>query len=333
VTRPATAVPVPGRVETRPRDVPQRSWPVVAPAMALPAALAAIAAAAVPARTELYAAGPARWAVLAAGAVGSLLVAVILAGRAWARRSRDRERAAAAIRAQEDRRRLLLRLDHEVKNPLTAIQVGLANLRETAGTAPANGAGQPALDSVQAQVARLGRLLADLRKLAELETRPIEHLPVDVGDVLREVHAAVRELPEAGSREVTLTLPQAPWPLPPVPGDRDLLFLAVHNLASNAVKYSRPGDTVELRALEERDHLVVEVADTGVGIPGDELGEVWEELARGRAARGVPGTGLGLALVRAVVARHGGQASLRSRERLGTVVTLRLPLPRRHETG
>ena len=71
--------------------------------------------------------------------------------------------------------------------------------------------------------------------------------------------------------------------------------------------------------------MVIEVADTGPGIPADELDEVWEELARGRAARGIPGTGLGFPLVRTVVARHGGSERIRSRVGQGTVVSLRLP--------
>jgi two-component system OmpR family sensor kinase len=74
------------------------------------------------------------------------------------------------------------------------------------------------------------------------------------------------------------------------------------------------------------------VADTGAGIPEDEIGEVWHELARGRAARSLPGTGTGLALVRVVVTRHGGQVAIRSRDGQGTVVSIRLPVPGRAGT-
>jgi signal transduction histidine kinase len=81
-----------------------------------------------------------------------------------------------------------------------------------------------------------------------------------------------------------------------------------------------------VRALEDGSSVVVEVADTGPGIPADELPHVWEELYRGKGARGVQGSGLGLALVRAIVERHGGSVSLRSRVDQGTVVTARLPL-------
>ena len=72
--------------------------------------------------------------------------------------------------------------------------------------------------------------------------------------------------------------------------------------------------------------MLLEVADTGAGIPDEEIGEVWQELARGRAARSLPGTGIGLALVRVVVTRHGGRVAIRSRDGQGTVVSIRLPV-------
>jgi two-component system OmpR family sensor kinase len=105
-----------------------------------------------------------------------------------------------------------------------------------------------------------------------------------------------------------------------------LLFLTVHNLVDNALKFTAPGDTVEVRAFEDDTTVVVEVADTGPGIPEEELPHVWEELYRGHGARGVQGSGLGLALVQAIVERHGGQIGLRSRVGQGTVFTLRLPV-------
>jgi len=237
---------------------------------------------------------------------------------------RRRQRDAARVHAQaaEERRRFLRRLDHELKNPLTAIRAGLANLSWVSTTEER----QKALDSVQTQTVRLGRLAADLRKLAELETRPLELSSVKVADVLQEVLDVARERPEASGRRLTLTVPQAPWPLPAVNGDRDLLFLAVHNLVDNALKFTGAGDTVEIRAFEDGASVVVEVADTGPGIPEAEIYHVWEELYRGQSARGIPGSGLGLALVHAIAERHGGQVGLRSRQGQGTVFTLQLPV-------
>jgi two-component system OmpR family sensor kinase len=178
---------------------------------------------------------------------------------------------------------------------------------------------------VEAQVLRLSRLTSDLRKLAELETRALETAPVDVTPLLQEVVALAQEQPEAETRQLTLTVPQAPWPVPDVMGDWDLLFLATYNLVDNALKFTHPGNAVEVRAFEDGNFVAIEVADTGPGIPQEELPRVWEELYRGAGARGVPGSGLGLTLVRAIVERHGGQIKLRSRVGQGTVVTMRLP--------
>lgn len=72
--------------------------------------------------------------------------------------------------------------------------------------------------------------------------------------------------------------------------------------------------------------MVIEIADTGPGIPAKELPRVWDELYRGQGARGISGSGLGLALVRAIIERYSGQVTLRSRVGRGTVVTIRLPI-------
>ena len=165
-----------------------------------------------------------------------------------------------------------------------------------------------------------------MRKLAELETRPLERGPVHLAELLQEALNLAQEQSQAQTRHLTLTLPQAPWPLPLVSGDWDLLFLAVYNLLDNALKFTQSGDTVEVRAFEDGATVVLEVADTGPGIPKAELPHVWQELYRGQGARGIRGSGLGLALVQAIVERHGGQTNLRSRAGQGTVVTLRLPV-------
>ena len=217
-------------------------------------------------------------------------------------------------------RRFIRRLDHELKNPLTAIRAGLANLAEQGDGA--------IVSSVRVQVDRLAHLSADLRKLADLETQPVEQEPVNLGQLLVDLLELAQERPEATARRIELTLPRAPWPLPLVGGDRDLLFLTLHNLVDNALKFSRPGDTVEIRAFEDGSSVVVEVADTGPGIGEDELPHLGEELYRGSGAREVEGSGLGLALVQAIVARHQGTVAIRSRLGQGTVVTLRFPIAR-----
>lgn len=293
-----------------------RWWPVAA--TLLVGVIVAVVVAVVGGRLEAYAT-VSLWATLLAVAV---IVAAVIAARLATQAAVERADARALEQARAERRRLLLRLDHELKNPLTAARVGLANL--TALELPDHAA--ESARGVEEQVLRMSQLVANLRKLAELGERPVERVPVAVGELLEEVETDLRDAPVGHGRHVVVTVSRAPWPLPPVRGDRDLLYLAFHNLAANALKFSDPADTVEIRAFENREHVVVEVADTGRGIPTTEQDDVWEELARADNARGVDGSGLGLALVRSIVAVHGGHASLTSREGAGTLVRLELPV-------
>lgn len=256
-------------------------------------------------------------------AVGALLSLLAIAAAAGATRRDRRWRCRLAgqrAASSRDRRLLLSRLDHELKNPLTAMRAATANV--TAG--PGSGR-ESAVSSIEEQVLRLSRLTADLRKIADVESNRLDRRPVDVTALLEESVDIARDLPGAADRQLSLDLPRAPWPLPEVPGDADLLGLALGNLLDNAVKYTPPGGRVEVRARESGGSVLVEVADTGRGIEADELSQVWEELYRSPTARSVPGSGLGLPLVRAVVERHGGRVEAESRVGSGTVVRVTLP--------
>jgi signal transduction histidine kinase len=214
-------------------------------------------------------------------------------------------------------------LDHELKNPLTSIRLGLDNLAGTSSEEER----REALTTVGVQAERIGRLTAELRRLVDLEERSLEWSSVDVGELLELAVDQACQQPEVEKRQLTLSVPKAPWPLPQVRGDPDLLYLAIYNLLDNARKFTRPHDMIEVRASDNGDAVVIQVADTGLGVPDDEIPHLFEELHRGREAkaRGIPGSGLGLALVKAVVERHGGSVSVRSRAEQGSVFTLWLP--------
>jgi signal transduction histidine kinase len=136
----------------------------------------------------------------------------------------------AVAEAAEDRLRFLLRLDHELKNPLTAIRAGLANIEQAGAMATAGTSADRAVASVSAQANRITRLLGDLRKLADLETREIEAAPVDLPGLLHEVREAAGAIPSASERVIRMNVPQAPWPLPHIEGDRDSV---VHRAAES----------------------------------------------------------------------------------------------------
>jgi len=228
---------------------------------------------------------------------------------------------------EQNRRNFLRRLDHEIKNPLTGLRAALVNMQET--QAPEER--QHAVEHAGRAVSRLSRLLADLRKLSDLGERPIEHAYVDVPGLLQDAVDAAHVLPAFEGREVSLFIPKVPSPFPSVTGDRDLLVLAVYNLIENALKFTCAEDSVEVRASEDGHAIVIEVADSGVGIPPEDLPKIFEELYRGSNARSTEGSGLGLALVKRIIALHNGQINVRSSqaEPRGTVFTIRLPVTKR----
>ena len=223
----------------------------------------------------------------------------------------------------QKRRHFLRRLDHEIKNPLTGLRAALVNLKEE----KTDEERQRAVGNANRAVERLTRLLTDLRKLSDLEERTIERLPVNVPELLDDVVTAVRTIPAYERRNINLLIPKIPSPFPMITGDRDLLVLAVYNLVENALKFTSAEDSLEVRALEDGRSIVIEVADSGVGIPSDDISKIFEELYRGSNARGTEGSGLGLALVHRIAVLHGGGVGVRSSQNdpRGTVFTVRLP--------
>jgi two-component system OmpR family sensor kinase len=267
-----------------------------------------------------------RNAALVAFLLGFFAALVILAIRAWDQRHLAQSRTLYAdyVQAERDNRRnFMRRLDHEIKNPLTGLRAALVNLKE----GKTEEERQQAVGNANRAVERLIRLLNDLRKLSELEERVIERYPVNVPELLEDVVTAAHVNPAYEKREISLLIPKVPSPFPLVTGDPDLLLLAVYNLVENALKFTSAEDSIEVRAMEDGRAIVIEVADTGPGIPPEDLPKIFEELYRGSNARSTEGSGLGLALVNRIAALHGGGVGVRSSQTdpRGTVFTLRLP--------
>jgi two-component system OmpR family sensor kinase len=257
---------------------------------------------------------------------GFIVTAICIAIYYWDRRRIAQTQTLYADYLQEagqKRRNFLRRLDHEIKNPLTGLRAALVNLTEEKTEEERDRAVMNAKRAVE----RLTRLLTDLRKLSDLEDRAIERFPVNVPELLDDVVTAVRILPAHEKRDIHVLIPKVPSPFPTITGDRDLLLLAVYNLVENALKFTSADDSIEVRALEDGRSIVIEVADSGTGIPSDDLSKIFEELYRGSNARGTEGSGLGLALVHRIVTLHRGGVGVRSSqaEPRGTVFTVRLP--------
>lgn len=248
-------------------------------------------------------------------AVGVIIALICLAAALFIRNHESQSYEALEKQEQsleEEHRRFIMRLDHEMKNPLTAIKIQLDNLQEsTTGSLPV-------ITDVRAQADRLVLLTRGLRSLADLETRPLEMEPVDIDELLQEV----ADFLEATER-VSLDIQRLPWAIPPIEGDRELLLMAFRNLVDNALIYST--DEIEVRARHTSGHLIVEIIDTGRGIPTDDLPMITEELYRGSNVHEVDGSGLGLSIVERIILRHGGRLELRSRSGQGTIASVQLP--------
>jgi two-component system OmpR family sensor kinase len=299
----------------------------------LPAALGAAAAAVLSTgwvpdpRLRLWVGGDVAGLALAAGLLASAIGLLVLWGR-WRQEARYRRQLAAQrAQASNARWRFLQRLDHELKNPLQAIISGLANVRPDL---PAE-IQEQGLAIVRTQVQHLTGMVQGLRQLADLETRQVAPEEVDVAEVLRDAVDLARDgfrgQPAFGrGHRLVLNLRETPRSLPPVSGDRELLLQAIRNLLDNACKFSPPGSPVEVWAAQDDAWIRIEVADKGQGIPPEDLPHMGEELYRGRIARSVPGSGLGLALARTIVERHGGRFAVDSQVGQGTLVTIHLPV-------
>jgi signal transduction histidine kinase len=116
--------------------------------------------------------------------------------------------------------------------------------------------------------------------------------------------------------------------LPIVRGDHDRLIQVVANLVNNAVKYSPDGGLVTLSSQIEGDFALISVTDTGIGIPADEIGHVFERFRRVRSGAGqsIPGTGLGLTIVKQIVEMHGGKIWVESAVGHGSAFHITLPI-------
>ncbi|MFY9819975.1 MAG: ATP-binding protein [Thermoanaerobaculia bacterium] len=231
-------------------------------------------------------------------------------------------------RVADMRKDFVANVSHELKTPLAAIRGFAETLRDGALDEPATA--RRFTERIVSQCRRLQELLDDLLTLSRLEgvAPALEREPVALAAV---VHRAV-ELISAVAREkrVEIAVSTGDEPLPPVMGDPDGLERLVLNLLDNAIKYNRPDGRITLRLSRSDGEAVLEVTDTGIGIPPESIPRLFERFYRvdkGRA-REEGGTGLGLAIVKHVAQTHGGQVEVESRPGQGSTFRVRLPMGR-----
>ncbi len=249
----------------------------------------------------------------------------------------ERERQAKSARRSIERRSLpvdgvpeaellpLLQLVHELRSPLAAIQSCLDMVLQgyTANNAPLQ---DDLLARARDRAAAMLDQVNDLMRLGavrySLYQRRVQ--PVQLADVVTRLAPEMRV--RARWRGIDLHV-EAPDKLPCVQGTYQDMEHLVSNLVSNAIKYTKPGGWVAIRLREEGSTVVGAVADSGVGIPPEDMPRIFEEFYRSEAAKEMDahGTGLGLAIVRRIVEVYGGTIEVTSRVGLGSTFTFRFP--------
>ncbi len=217
-------------------------------------------------------------------------------------------------------------VSHELRTPLTSIAGYLELLSEDLrGEVDAEHADM--MQVMQRNVVRLSSLIEDLLDLGRLEREPERLQEVDVARLVQDVAEELRL--SASSRDVTISVDLGRSPVM-VEADSAQLHRAVTNLLSNAVKFSYDGGDVRLQLANSGGQVEVSVSDTGIGIPHADQAKIGERFYRASNAvtAHIPGTGLGLRMVQAIVSNHHGTFGLSSQEGLGTTATMRLPLQR-----
>ena len=222
-------------------------------------------------------------------------------------------------------------VSHELRTPLTSIS-GYLELLEDGDYGELSAPQRSALSIVDRNTSRLRGLIEDLLVLNKIEATGLksEVEDVSVAALVAGVVELLRPVAEDGKVELVVA------PIDPalvVRVDRSQLERSLINLGSNAVKFTPAGGRATLGAFAQDDQVVIEVADTGIGIPARDLDRLFDRFFRASNATdaAIPGTGLGLAIVRAIVEGHGGELLVESVEGEGT--TMRVVLARAAPDG
>ena len=224
----------------------------------------------------------------------------------------------ARLKSNDERRRdFLADVVHELRTPLSVIRAQAEAIQD--GVHPADEEHlAPIIDATRA----LEVLVEDLRALALTDTGSLalHREPVDPRELAGDAVAAFEA--QAESTGVLLSNAVAEG-LPAMDADPARMRSALGNVIANAIRHTKPGGSVKVNASRVGERIVVEVVDSGEGIPADLLPHIFERFVRGPHSRG---TGLGLAIAHDIVAAHGGDISATSTVGLGTAIRMSLPI-------
>jgi signal transduction histidine kinase len=216
-------------------------------------------------------------------------------------------------------------VSHELRTPLTSI-VGYVDLLKEQDREQLTEEGQGRLDVVHRNAGRLDRLVQDLLMLTQLEagTFSIDPGEVEVCRLAHDLEPEARLMAELADVKFSIACGEVPI----FGGDPSRLAQVLDNLISNAIKFTPKGGRVAVKIAPEGDRCMLEVSDTGVGIEAADRGQLFRRFYRGEVVPPgkMPGAGLGLAIVEAIVEAHGGEVVVESEPGQGSTFRVFIPM-------
>lgn len=211
---------------------------------------------------------------------------------------------------------------HELRGPLTSVAMSVALLRESAGLDPKE---QSLVAAAEEDLARLRALVSDLLDLSRIESGRLELslMPMSFTPIIERIVEIFAPQARQAGIELRSTFPDE---LPEVRVDATKITWALSNLVSNALRYTSDGGLIEIAAAPAGRHVHVSVRDSGVGIPPEVQGRVFDKFVRVGPDKAEGGTGLGLAICKEIVRAHGGTIWVESEPGQGSSFTFTIPL-------
>jgi two-component system phosphate regulon sensor histidine kinase PhoR len=223
---------------------------------------------------------------------------------------------------QTMRRDVIGNISHEFRTPLAGIKAMVETLRD--GAVDDKETAEDFLARIDSEVDRLTQLVAELTELSRIETGKAElkKEPLDLNQLMDEVIAQLN--PQTERQKIAISQNFAA-DLPSVSADKDRVRQVIANLVHNAIKFTPAGGRITITSRELEGSVVVDIADTGIGIPKENLARVFERFYKGDKARAGEGTGMGLAIAKHVIEAHRGSIWVRSEEGKGSTFSFSLP--------
>lgn len=259
--------------------------------------------------------------------LASQLATAIEKVRLLAETRRHAEELGAALAQLEELDKLksefIQNVSHELRSPIALIQ-GYADLLAAGDLGELSDSQQGAVEIIARRTRMLSDLVKDITLILLAEVRPLDREPLSIEELVR---AAVTDFGVIADQSGLTIRAEVEPDLPPVSGAPLYLRRVLDNLIGNAIKFTPAGGLITVRARRQDGSVLLEVSDTGIGIPADEQGRVFDRFYQvdGSSRRRYGGIGLGLALVKEIAEAHGGTVRLHSEVGKGSTFTVTLP--------